>query len=103
MWCGKSQEISFKRIYTWENRLALPCKLHTLQLKDRESVQDHIKTLTDLFNELTTVGNVINEEDGIVYPLASLPDSFGALVTAFEANEEVSRMEILTESLLRIC
>ena len=69
-------------------------------MKDRESVQDHIKTLTDLFNELTAIGDVISEEDHIVYPLASLPDSFGSLVTAFEANEEVSRMEIVTERLL---
>ena len=32
----------------------------------------------------------------------SLPDSFGALVAAFEANEEVPRMEIVTERLLHI-
>ena len=85
---------------TWANRLALRRKLHTLQLKDGESVQDHIKAMTELFNELTAVGDVISEDDRVVYLLASLPDSFGALVTAFEANEEVPRMEIVTERLL---
>ena len=32
---------------TWANRLALRRKLHTLQLKDGESVQDHIKAMTE--------------------------------------------------------
>ena len=72
----------------------------TFLLKDGESVQDHIKAMTELFNELTAVGDVISEEDRVVYLLASLPDSFGALVTAFEANKEVPSLEIVTERLL---
>ena len=83
---------------TWVNRLALRRKLHTLQLKDGESIQDHIKAMTELFNELTAVGDVISEEDRVVYLLASL--RVGALVTALEANKEVPRMEIVTERLL---
>ena len=59
---------------TWVNRLALHRKLHTLQLKDGESVQDHIKAMTELFNELTAVGDVISEVDCVIYLLASLPD-----------------------------
>ena len=55
---------------TWANRLALRRKLHTLQLKDGESVQDHIKAMTELFNELTVAGDVISEEDCVVYLLA---------------------------------
>ena len=50
--------------------------------------------MTELFNELTTAGDVINEEDHVVYILASLLDPFGALITALEANEEVPEMEI---------
>ena len=71
---------------TWVNRLALRRKLHTLQLVDAESVQDHIRAMTELFNELTPVGDVISEEDCVVYLLASLPESFSALVTALEAK-----------------
>ena len=52
---------------TWANRLALYHKLHTLQLKDGDSVQDHIKAMTELFNELTAVGDAISEEDHVVY------------------------------------
>ena len=85
---------------TWANKLALRRRLHSLQLKDGESVQDHIKCMTELFNELAIVGDTIEEEDRVVYLLASLPDSFNTLVTALEANEEVPKMEVVTERLL---
>ena len=79
---------------TWANKLALRRKLHTLQLKEGESVQDHIKAMTELFNEMAMVG------DAIDYLLASLPDSFNTLVTALEVNEDVPKMEVVTERLL---
>ena len=84
----------------WANKLALRRRLHSLQLKDGDSVQDHIKAMIELFNELTIVGDVIDEEDRVVYLLASLPDSFSTLVTALEANEEVPKMEVVTEQIL---
>ena len=37
---------------TWANKLALRRRLHSLKLSDRESVREHIKTMTELFNEL---------------------------------------------------
>ena len=85
---------------TWANKLALRRRLHSLQLKDGESVQDHIKAMTELFNELAIVGDAIEEEDRVVYLLASLPDSFNTLVTALEASEDVPKMEVVTERLL---
>lgn len=53
--------------------------------------------LTELFSELAVVGDVIKEEDHVVYLLASLPDSLNTLVTALEANEDVPKMEVVTE------
>ncbi len=85
---------------TWANKLALRRRLHSMQLKDGTPVQDHIKSMTELFNELAIVGDAIDEEDRVVYLLASLPDSFNTLVTALEANEDVPKMEIVTERLL---
>ena len=63
-------------------------------------MQDHIKSITQLFNELAIFGDAIDEEDRVVYLLASLPDLFNTLVTALEANEDVPKMEIVTERLL---
>ena len=54
---------------TWANKLALRRRLHSLQLKDGAPVQDHIKSMTELFNELAI------EEDRVVYLLASLPNT----------------------------
>ena len=79
--------------FYWVNRLASQCKLHTLQLLDGESVQDHIGAMTKLFNELNAVGDVISEEDRVVYLLATLPESFGALGTALEANKKVPKTD----------
>ena len=56
--------------------------------------------MIELFNELAIVGDAIDEEDRVVYLLASLPDSFNTIVTALEANEDVPKMEVVTEKLL---
>ena len=48
------------------------------------------------------MGEFISEEDRVVYILASLPESFSALVTVLEANENVPKMEIITVKLLHV-
>ena len=85
---------------TRANKLALQRRLHLLKLRDGESVQEHIKTMTELFSELAIVGDAVEEEDQVVYLLASLPDTYNTLVTAPEANEDVPKMETVTEKLL---
>ena len=56
---------------TWENKLVLRRRLHALQLKEGDSVQDHIKAMTETFNELAIVGVELSDEDLVVYLLAS--------------------------------
>ena len=85
---------------TWANKLALRRKLYSLRLKENQSVQQHIKEMTEVFEELAIVGDPIKDEDCVVHLLASLPPSFDALATALEASEDVPRMEMVTERLL---
>lgn len=85
---------------TWANKLELRRKLYSLRLRDGDPVQDHIKTMTETFNGLSVIGDPVSEEDRVVYLLASLPDSYSMLVTAFEANTDVPKMEVVTERLL---
>ena len=85
---------------TWANKLALRRRLHLLQLKEGQSVQEHVKALTEIFNKLSIIGDSIDDEDRVVYLLASLPDSYEMLVTALEANTEVPNMETVIERLL---
>ena len=85
---------------TWANKLALRRKLYSLRLKDGDSVQDHVKSMTEIFNELSVIGAEMDEEDKVVHLLASLPSTYDTLVTALEANATVPSMEVVTERLL---
>jgi len=85
---------------TWANKLRLRRKLYSLKLSDGESIQMHIRIMTETFNELSVVGDAITDEDRVVHLLASLPDSYAVLVTALEACPEVPSWEAVTERLL---
>ena len=85
---------------TWANKLQLRKRLYSLRLREGESVQEHIRQLTEIFDELAVIGSPVEEEDKVVHLLASLPDSYSMLVTALEANSEVPKMEVVTERLL---
>ena len=86
---------------TWANRLYLRRKLLSLRLLEGGSVNDHIKEMTEVFEELCVVGDAVSDEDRVVYLLASLPDSFNVIVTALEAqSESVPKWELVTERLL---
>ena len=58
---------------TWANKLTLRRKLHTLRLNEKESVQDHIRAMTETFKELAVLGVELTNEDRVVYLLASSP------------------------------
>ena len=47
---------------TWANKLALQRKLCNLKLKDGQSTQKHIKMLTEIFDELSIIGDPLDEE-----------------------------------------
>ena len=85
---------------TWANKLELRRKLYSLRLKEGQSVQSHIKAMTEVFDALSVVGDPMEEEDRVVHLLASLPESFNMLVTALEANPDVPTLETVTERLL---
>ena len=77
---------------TWANKLQLRRKLVSLKLKEGGSVSEHIKCMTEIFGELTVIGDAVNEEDRLVHLFASLPEclpeSFNVLVTALETQSE---------------
>ena len=56
---------------TWENKLVLRRCLHALQLKEGDSVQEHIKVMTETFNELAIVGVELSDNNLVVCLLAS--------------------------------
>ena len=59
-----------------------------MRLAEGGSVQDHIKYMTEICDELSVIGETTSEEDRVVYLLASLPESYNVLVTALVASAE---------------
>ena len=84
----------------WANKVKARCKLFSLRLKEGASAQEHIKAMTKISDRQSVIEDPISDEDLVVCLLASLPESYHALVTALEANEAVPRMEVLTACLL---
>ena len=85
---------------SWANKLSLRRKLYSLKLNEDQSVQSHIKAITEIFDKLSIIGDPLDDENKVVHLLASLPKSFDMLVTALEASPEVPKMEVVTERLL---
>lgn len=85
---------------SWANKLALRRRLYALKLEEGQSIQIHIKSMTELFDELAIVGDPLDDENKVVHLLASLPKSYDMLVTALEASTEVPKIELVTERLL---
>ena len=71
-----------------------------MHLREGQSVQAHVKNMTEIFNELAIIGDALSDEDRVIYLLASLPETFSILVTALEANSEVPKLETVVEWLL---
>ena len=85
---------------TWASKLVLRRRLHSLRLKEGQSIHDHVKALTETFNELSVIRDAIKEEDRVVYLLASLPEFYHMLVNALEANADVHKMKTVIERLV---
>ena len=94
----KLESTSQKR--KWANKVEAQRKLFSLRLKEGASVQEHVKAMTKISDRQSVIEDPISDEDLVVRLLASLPESYYALVTALEANEAVPRMEVVTERLL---
>ena len=84
---------------SWANKLALRRRLYAMRLGEVESMDKHIKLMTEVFNELAVIGDPLKEEDRVIQLLASLPESYSMLVTALEALPDVPEMETVVERL----
>ena len=87
---------------TWANKLSLRKKLFSMKLSDNGSMNDYIKKMTEIFDELAVIAESVSDEDKVVYLLAGLPESYDVLVTALESGSDtVPALEMVTERLLR--
>ena len=86
---------------SFSNRLTLRKKLTTLRLKNGESLQQHIKSLVEIFDQLAVGGHAVSNEDKVMTLLSSLPKSFDILVTALELRESTPSWDCVVERLYK--
>ena len=51
---------------TWANKLELRRKLHSMRMKEGESVHEYIRQMTEVFNELSAIDAPMSEEDRVI-------------------------------------
>lgn len=85
---------------TWSNKLRLRKTLYSMKLAANMSIHQLLKNFTEIFDELAIIGEAVEEEDRVIHLLAALPDSYGTLVTALEAQEKIPSWEVIQEKLL---
>ena len=56
---------------TWANMLELCQKLYVMHLKKGESVQNHVKVITEIFEVLAVIGDSVSKEDCVVIVVAA--------------------------------
>ena len=65
-------------------------------------MEECIKRMTEIFDELSVVAEVVTDADKVVYLLAGLPERYDVLVTTLESGTDmIPALESLTEQLLR--
>ena len=85
---------------SWSNKLSIRRKLYDRKPKKGEPIQEHVKGVIELFDELAIIGHPVEEEERVVHLLTSLPESFDMMVTALEANTEMPSLENVTERII---
>ena len=86
---------------TWSNKLRLKKKLYRQQLTDGGNLQEHLKSLVEIFDSLAVMGDPVDEEDRVICLLASLPEKYDTLVTTLETLDSVPGWGAVQERLLR--
>lgn len=86
---------------SWANRLELERRLGQLRLSKDGKMQEHLKEMTDLLDEMALVIGPVDQDSRVVRLLASLPQKFDGLVTSLESGENVPKWKVVTEKLLQ--
>ena len=68
-----------------------------MKLRVGDSIQEHMKRMAEIFEELAVIGDPVQEEDQVIHLLAGLPESYSMLITALEANADVPKMDVVME------
>jgi len=85
---------------TLANKLFLKKKYFRCEMKEGESLTEHLKRMKELTDQLGAIGAVIEEEDQIVTLLGSLPSSYATIVTALETKIDRLTLQFVQQALI---
>lgn len=85
---------------TLANKLFLKKKYFRCEMKEGESITEHLKRMKELTDQLGAIGAVIEEEDQIVTLLGSLPSSYATIVTALETKFDNLTLQFVQQALI---
>ena len=85
---------------SWSNKFRLKQSLYNLRLSNDGGLQEHLRKMMNIFDEMAVVGNPVEDEDKVICLLSSLPGKFSTLVTALEASDTVPSWDSVVERLL---
>lgn len=85
---------------TVANKLFLKKKYFRCEMKEGEHLNDHLKRMKELTDQLGAIGSVIEEEDQIVTFLGSLPPSYATVVTALETKMDSLTLQFVQQALI---
>ena len=85
---------------TLANKLFLKKKYFRCEMKEGNSLTEHLKQMKELTDQLAAIGAVIEEEDQIVTLLGSLPPSYATIVTALETKIDNLSLKFVQQALI---
>ena len=84
---------------SWANQFALRKKLYSLRMDENSLVSDHIKTVTEIMDNLTAVGDGLHDKDRVMILLSGLPSKFDVLITTLQTREDLPNWREVVEQL----
>ena len=85
---------------TLANKLYLKKSYYRAEMKEGMPVQQHLKHMKELADQLAAIGAAIPVEDQMVTLLGSLPQSYSTLVTALEAQVDDLTLQFVQQALI---
>ena len=82
------------------NKLFLKQKFFSLKMKESDSLEEHLRRMKVITDQLTAIKATIPEDEHIVALLLSLPRSYNTLVTALTAKGDELKLSQLHQALL---
>lgn len=85
---------------TLANKLFLKQKFFSLKMKDEDSIEEHLRRMKEITDQLAAINAPIPEDEHIVAILLSLPRNYNTIVTALTAKGDELHLSQVQQALM---